>query len=203
MASLSGISFPLLSFVKRLFELNATLAQPVYNRLFIACVLLEKNMATESEADSSCSTNGLSTSGGSSSSKKARRQVTRATFEKWQCEFKKEYQSMSWLHCEVEKTDKNIVSKLFCLVCQKYEDRIQSVKYFSAAWITRSANHNTSNIIDHTKSEQHKQAMSRLRIDQARASNESITSYSTIACCLSVIDEQTRLKLIGNLSFVM
>ena len=147
-------------------------------------------MATESGADSSCSTSSLSTSGGRSSSKKARRQVTRATFEKWQREFEKEHQSMSWLRCEVEKTDKNIVSKLFCLVCQKYKDRIQSVKHFSAAWITGSANQKTSNIIDHTKSEQHKQAMSHLRTDQARVSNESITSYSTIARCLSVIDEQ-------------
>ena len=112
---------------------------------------------------SSCSTSSLSTSGGRSSSKKARRQVTRA--------------------------------KLFCLVCQKYEDRIQSVKHFSAAWITGSANQKTSNIIDHVKSEQHKQAMSCLRTDQARASNESITSYSTITRCLSVIDEQTKLKL--------
>ena len=152
-------------------------------------------MATESGADSSCSTSSLSTSGGRSSSKKERRQVTRATFEKWQREFEKEHQSMSWLRCEVEKTDKNIVSKLFCLVCQKYEDRIQSVKHFLAAWITGSANQKTSNIIDHAKSEQHKQAMSRLRTDQARASIESITSYSTITRCLSVIDEQTKLKL--------
>ena len=146
-------------------------------------------MATYSGVESSTSTR----------AKKARRQVKRATFEKWQRDFEKDYQSMSWLRCEVEKSDKDLVSKLFCLVCQKYEANIQSVKHFSAAWITGSANQKTSNITDHAKSEQHKLAMSRLRIDQARAGNESITSYSTTARCLFAIDRQS---FVGNLNYV-
>lgn len=38
-----------------------------------------------------------------SNSKKAKRHVTKATFEKWQREFGKDYETMAWLHYEVEK----------------------------------------------------------------------------------------------------
>ena len=88
-----------------------------------------------------------------SSSKKAKWHIAKATFEKWQRELKKDHGTMTWLRCEVEKTPEHCVSKLFCVVCQRYEDKICGMKHFLRAWITGSSNQNTSNIVDHTKTQ--------------------------------------------------
>ena len=48
-----------------------------------------------------------------SSSKKAKRHVVKATFDKWQRELEKDHGTMTWLQCEVEKTPEHCVSKLF------------------------------------------------------------------------------------------
>jgi len=49
--------------------------------------------------------------------------------------------------------DKRHVSSLYCTVCRKYEDSLQSLKSFSRAWIVGSTNHKVSNLIDHATSE--------------------------------------------------
>ena len=87
------------------------------------------------------------------------------------------------------------ISKLFCAVCQRYEDKICGMKHFSRAWITGLSNQKTSNIVDHTKSDQHKAAMARFKVDQARSQNKPITSYSKFARCLSTLDKQNKVKL--------
>ena len=69
------------------------------------------------------------------------------------------------------------------------------MKHFLRAWITGSSNQKMSNIVDHAKSDQHKAAMARFKVDQARSQNNPITSYSTIAQCLSTLDEQNKAKL--------
>lgn len=130
-----------------------------------------------------------------SSSKKAKRRVTKATFEKWQREFEKDYETMTWLCCEVEKTPEQCVSKLFCCVCQRYEDKIHGMKHFSPAWVTGSDNQKTSNMVDNVKSEQHKAAMMQLRIEQARSQIKPITSYFAIARCLYAMDSKTSKKI--------
>ena len=108
-----------------------------------------------------------------SSSKKAKQHVAKATFEKWQRELEKDHgQLRSWLRCEVEKTPEHCVSKLFCAVCQRYEDKICGMKHFSRAWITGLSNQKTSNIVDHAKSDQHKAAMARFKADQAQSQNK-------------------------------
>ena len=52
---------------------------------------------------------------------------------------------------------------------------------FSKAWIDGSTNHKTSNVTDHTCSEQHKSAMVLFHMDQAKSKHKPITTYSPIA----------------------
>ena len=102
---------------------------------------------------------------------------------------------MTWLRSKVEKVPEHCISKLFCAVCQRYEDKICGMKHFSHAWITGSSNQKTSNIVDHTNSDQHKAAMARFKADQAQSQNKPIISYSTVAQCLSTLDEHNKAKL--------
>ena len=57
-------------------------------------------------------------------------QVTKATFDKWQHEYEKDHQTLSWFRCDLER-DKRHVASLYCAVCRKYEDSLQSLKSFS------------------------------------------------------------------------
>jgi len=120
-------------------------------------------------------------------SKTSKRQVTKATFEKWQQEYEKDHQTRSWLCCDLDR-DKRHVSSLYCTVCRKYEDSLQSLKSFSRAWIVGSTNHKVSNVIDHATSEVHKVAMTRMRADAMKASGESPALLSMIGRCLSTLD---------------
>ena len=71
---------------------------------------------------------------------------------------------------------------LYCSACRQFEDRIQGMKNFSMAWVTGSTNQKSSNVVDHVNNEQHKAAMVRAQVDHARASNEPVATYATIAC---------------------
>lgn len=141
----------------------------------------------------SCSSQSSSSSG--PAAKKSRRQVSLSTFEKWQKQFDKDYQSLSWLQCTKDPIDRTIVSTLFCRVCRQYESKIESMRNYSAAWVRGSLNHKTSNILDHTRSEQHTASMSYQRIATAKASNQPLQSYAPIARCLLTMDtcQQTRM----------
>lgn len=79
------------------------------------------------------------------------------------------------------------------------------LKHFSASWITGSSNHRSSNIVDHAQSEQHKAAMLKLRRDQAKSSNKSITSYSPIARSLLGMDDavKDRMRKKFDICYVM
>ena len=50
-----------------------------------------------------------------------------------------------------------------------FEERIRGVKNFSNVWITGLSNHKCSNVLDHARSNKHKAAMTRLRVEQSRA----------------------------------
>ena len=108
--------------------------------------------------------------------------------------YEREYQTLSWLRCKVDESP-SLVDTLTCSVCQKFEDNIQGLKNFSAAWITGSSNHRASNIVDHGKSEQHKTAMKLEKIERAKANKQSVSSYSALARSFQQIDEATRDKL--------
>ena len=100
--------------------------------------------------------------------KKAKRQVAVTTFEKWQRNLDREHQTLTWLRCDVDKDDRNLVAVLWCSACREYDSKICSMKNYSRAWVTGSENQRTSNVLDHVASDQHKAAMSRLRTSQAR-----------------------------------
>ena len=139
-----------------------------------------------------------------SSSKKAKRQVTKATFNKWQREHDREHQTLSWLRCEMDRDNIHVAS-LHCDLCKKYEGHLQSLKSFNAAWITGSTNQKVSNVVDHAGSEVHKAAMSRKRAESAKARGESAVLTSPIGCALSILDSTTRARMgrIFDLCFMM
>ena len=72
-----------------------------------------------------------------SNAKKAKRQITKATFEKWQS------------GCDVTSKPGTHVVSLYCAICRKYEANIRSLKNFRRDWIVGLANQRTSNLIDH------------------------------------------------------
>ena len=125
-----------------------------------------------------------------SASKKQKRQVTMATFKKWQTQLKREHQTLSWLRCDLDATNKELVSVLWCDACRKHERSITGMKNFSRAWLEGSTNHKTSNIVDHANSDQHRVATVRTLAEAAKATNQPITSYSPIARSLLRMDDQ-------------
>ena len=136
-----------------------------------------------------------SSSGDIPATKKAKHQVTVSTFEKWQRNFDQEHQTLTWLKCDRDKQDKNLVALLWCSSCREYKSKICSMKNYSQAWITGSENQRTSNVLDHVASDQHRAAMSHLRTTQARASNEPVTSYAPIARSLLMLEESERVRM--------
>lgn len=131
----------------------------------------------------------------SSTSKKAKRQVTIATFKKWQTQYEREYQSLSWLRCDVDKHNREVVDLLWCDACRKHERSIVGMKNFSGAWIAGSSNHKTSNIVDHATSEQHKAVMICVRAEAAKTANQPVTTYSPIVRSLLTLDEVAKDRL--------
>ena len=63
--------------------------------------------------------------------KKAKRRISMNTFEKWQRQFNREHETLSWLRCTKDKQNRSLVEFLWCEVCRKYESRICSSKNFS------------------------------------------------------------------------
>ena len=125
----------------------------------------------------------------------AKRQVTVATFDKWQRQFDRDYQSLLWLQCTKDRSDSSLVSTLWCDVCRQYEAKITGMRNFSLAWITGSTNHKTSNILDHAKSEKHARSMACMRTACAKAQNKLIETYAPIVCLLTTMDEEEKTRM--------
>ena len=142
-------------------------------------------MATKWSASTAASTS-------QDSAKKAKRQVSVLTYKKWQTNYNQEYQTLSWLRCDVNEHDKSLVGLLWCAVCRWFEERIRGVKNFSNVWITRSSNHKCSNVLDLAHSDQHKAVMTRLRIEQSRA---PASTYAPITRSLLTMDKTVQEKM--------
>ena len=54
----------------------------------------------------------------STSQDSAKRQVSVLTYKKWQTNYEQEYQTLSWLRCDVDERDKSLVGLLWCAVCR-------------------------------------------------------------------------------------
>ena len=137
----------------------------------------------------------MSFSSATAPAKKAKRQVALSTFEKWQRNYDRDHQTLSWLRCDTDKADRNLVASLWCSACRDYQDKICSMKNYSSAWVTGTENQRTSNVLDHVACDQHKAAMSHLRTAQAKASSEPVTSYAPIARALLMLDEPERARM--------
>jgi len=59
------------------------------------------------------------------SSKKHARKVSKVTFNKWKRHNEAADQTMSWLSCELER-DRSFVAMLYCSVCKRFKQNIQS-----------------------------------------------------------------------------
>ena len=153
-----------------------------------------KRVVGRSYEYSSSSTSSSDTSD-ACSTKKAKRQVSISTFEKWQQNFDREHQTLTWLRCDKDQQDRDLVSLLWCAVCREFQNRICSMKNYSRAWVTGSTNQRTSNLLDHVASEQHKAAMAHHRTARAKANNEPVTSYAPIARCLLSLEESERSRM--------
>ena len=131
----------------------------------------------------------------SSTAKKVKRQLTVATFEKWQRLYEQEHQTLTWLRCKRDRSDSTVVESLFCEVCKTFEDNIHGMRNFSSTWISGSTNLRASNMIDHAGSDQHKAAMRRLHVNNAKAASQSIATYAPIAKSLLNMEASVKTKM--------
>ena len=87
------------------------------------------------------------------------RKVSYSTFQKWKTELDKECNTLPWLECETSGVgSKKSVVKLKCMVCVQFQSKIEGRNY-SDMWVSVANSICTSNIKDHSRSEQHAHAM--------------------------------------------
>ena len=98
------------------------------------------NVSAPSTATMSARKRPVPTSSSGLASKKAKRQVSVATFNKWKSQYERDHQAMSWLRCDIDQQDRSLVAQLWCEACRKHEGAITGMKNFSRAWITGTGN---------------------------------------------------------------
>ena len=123
-----------------------------------------------------------------------KRQLTKATFNKWQHEHEKDHLTRSWLRCDLQQDQRHVAS-LHCEVCTKYRSHLESMKNFSKTWVTGSTNLKVSNVLEHATSEVHKAAMTRMHSESAKARGESVVLQTPIGRSLCTLDDATRLQV--------
>lgn len=125
-----------------------------------------------------------------------KRLVSLVTFQKWKTELEKECHTLSWLACETTGVGaKKSVVKLRCSVCVQYQSRIEGRRNYSSKWIDGADSIRSSNIKDHSRSDQHAHAMMLLKRDKARAEGREASSYAPIAKALCELSEDTKSTL--------
>lgn len=89
---------------------------------------------------SSSSTSSCDTSD-ACSTKKAKRQVSVSTFEKWQRNFDRDHQTLTWLRCDKDHQDWDLVALLWCAVCREFQNKICGMKNFTSVgyWVNERA----------------------------------------------------------------
>ncbi len=110
-----------------------------------------------------------------------KRLVSLATFQEWKTELDKEYHTLSWLDCVTSGvgTKKSVV-KLKCKVCVQFQAKIVGRRNYSDKWISGADSIRSSNIKDHSHSDQHAHAMMLLKRDQAKAGFLSLGLHGQI-----------------------
>ena len=126
---------------------------------------------------------------------KKRRSVKYDTFKRWQSEFDPE---LTWLDSDCVATVESrnqIVKQLKCQICTKYQNRITGIRNFSNKWIVGADCLRTSNIRDHSKSDQHIAAMNLHRRDFGKDQGISVVEFAPIAKNLHTLPEDERKKV--------
>ena len=89
---------------------------------------------------------------------------------------------MSWLDCKTStEGTKKVVDKLKCKVCIKFKSRIAGRRNYSDKWVIGADSVRTSNIKDHSHSDQHMHA--------------SATSYAPIVKAVHELPEEMKAQL--------
>ena len=126
----------------------------------------------------------------------AKRFVSHATFLKWQGEMNKEFQTVSWLDCEMKNERvKKLVTKLKCKVCVKFQSKIVGRRNYSNKWIVGADSIRTNSIRDHTRTDQHTHAILLLKKEQSTSTGLGPQSYAQIAASLSALSDDTKAML--------
>ena len=122
-----------------------------------------------------------------------KRKVTYVTFQKWKREFDKECKTVTWLDCESSVEDgTKVVRKLKCTVCLKFRSNILHKRNFSDRWPLGADSVRTSNIRDHTRSEQHAHAMNLLEKERTSDAGQSLLANVPIALALNTMSNEER-----------
>ena len=104
-----------------------------------------------------------------------KRMVLFTTYQKWRTELDREYKTITWLGCKtLLVSGKKIVDKLLCAICKQFKNSISSTRNFSYKWIDGADSIRTSNIKDHTQSQQHINAMQLFSREHAKEKSLSI-----------------------------
>ena len=132
---------------------------------------MKRGRDNTSMSDDSCSY--------SSQSLVKRRKVKYDTYKQWVSQLDREMQTMLWLDCETElSAGVKYVMKLKCRICDKFKERIIGRRNFSQKWVDGADSVRTTNIRDHTKSEQHCHAMNLERKSAAQCLDQSLAVYA-------------------------
>ena len=125
-----------------------------------------------------------------------KRSVAHSTFLKWRGELDKEFQTISWLDCEVRNERvKKVVTKLKCKACIRFESKIVGRRNYSNKWIVGADSVRTSNIKDHARTDQHSHAIMLLKKEQCSSAGLGPQVYAPIAQSLSVLSDDVKAKL--------
>ena len=123
---------------------------------------------------------GSESPGPSCKKKTPTRQVTKATFDKWQRDNDRDHQMLTWLCCELEHYNVH-VAFLFCDVCKRYKESIISMRNFQMTWIT-----GTTNL---------KKSVVNLKSVSAKSKGESLFANSIIGQSLTSLDATTQARM--------
>ena len=119
-----------------------------------------------------------------------KRRVSLATYQKWKGDLDKDCHTLSWLDCETCGTGaKKTVDKLKCKVCSQFQSKIECRRNYSEKWVSGADPIRTSNIRDHSRSDQHAHAMMLLKKKQAQSVGLDATEYAPIARALNELSD--------------
>ena len=165
----------------------------------LAYVANRFSISAEKRADRKRATSGCSTS----TTKQTKQQVTVAICEKWQREFNHDYQMLLWLRYDAHKTDRSLVDTLWCLPDLQREDPIyEELRGRMGVGVDKPT---SSNILDHSKGEQHAACMAHMRANSTRAQHRLVESFTPIARALLVLDdwEKERMKQKFEICYIL